>query len=397
MNFQTSRWKSRNFKLFRRHNDKTSQKKQILKCPNCPFVARTIVLLNKHKELHKRIPGYSKCKYCSYNVKVKYALYVHEQLHVENQSEGKEFVEKEEDYAEKEAYTREFAGRLRAKAKIITKIPQTENYTCSDCPFSTLDSETFHDHCKRHITTGVDLLNCSNCSYVAINRNDLSKHKKLHDHTADLKLVFFCEKCPYATRKKENLDRHSTLHGANNFKFGCQFCNYFAVNYRFLAEHIKLHHKTTKNLVFSHSIDAFKNATKVSMKLPTRDVDICDEYPLYEHSIVYCAPSNLNAKPCSMCPHLSSSHEEYILHRQGHDSSKNFSFRCCDCDFGTKDREIFVRHVLCHSICDVDLMYDKLMRHEKPNEPSKAYVMGKAAMSLRENHSIDDWRKILLS
>ncbi|CAD5119008.1 DgyrCDS7663 [Dimorphilus gyrociliatus] len=391
-----NRWRAKNsLNLYRKRTENVISKKAILKCPDCPFVARTVLLLNKHKELHKKIPGYSKCKYCSYNVKVKYALYVHEQLHVENRTGRREIAEKEEDFAEKEAYTKEFANRLRAKAKIITKMPQTEKQICTDCLFETLDSDIFNDHIKRHNTTGVDYLKCSNCSYSATTRNDLVKHKKLHDNNEDFRMLLICEKCPYATKKKENLEKHSTLHGASNFKFGCQYCSYFAVNFRFLVEHIKLHSKSAKHLVFTHSLEALKNASKLSMKLPTNDVEICDDIPLYEHSIVYCAPSNSSAQTCTKCPHLSSSNEEYLNHLQGHDSSKSFSFRCCDCDFGTKDRKTFVKHVLCHSICDTDLMYEKLVRHEKPSQLSKAYFMGKAAMTLRENHTMDDWRKAL--
>ncbi|CAD5116375.1 unnamed protein product [Dimorphilus gyrociliatus] len=399
-----------NKNLITKHED-LSPKKQNLNCLECPFVARTAVQLSKHKELHKKIPGYIKCRYCSYNVKVKYALYVHEQLHTTSDTEQEESNEDQEtdvyqenkdsveklDEDDKVGYSKQFSVRLRAKARTIGKVTKIEKQYCSNCPFSTIDAEAFEDHILRHENELASEFECSDCSYAGKSRQDLTKHSKLHEKEFNANNgEFACEKCPYATKIQERIIRHCSLHGATSLRYGCQFCSYFSVNIQFLKEHSKLHSKPSDHLVYTHSIEALKNAAKRAMIYNKDDKMFHDELQLYEHSSVYSRPTTGVSQACTLCPYIAIDSSDLVEHQKGHSLDTTSPFRCFDCNFGATTRSSFLKHVLCHSICDVDRLYDLLMQQEisgisKPIPPFKAYQMGRAAMALSENHSMEDW------
>ncbi|KAK7067463.1 hypothetical protein SK128_021383, partial [Halocaridina rubra] len=77
---------------------------------------------------------------------------------------------------------------------------------------------------------------CSQCSYVTLNRADLVKHYRTHTGVKP----FRCPYCTYQTGDKSNLVQHIRTHTGEK-PFSCPYCPYRATRRSSIKNHMHTH------------------------------------------------------------------------------------------------------------------------------------------------------------
>lgn len=95
---------------------------------------------------------------------------------------------------------------------------------------------------------------CRQCSFRAVSKTDLWRHKKTVHMNKDK--ILQCPKCEFVTEYKHHLEYHLRNH-FNSKPFRCQKCEYRCVNKSMLNSHMKSH-----NNVYQHRCFDCSYATK---------------------------------------------------------------------------------------------------------------------------------------
>ena len=107
---------------------------------------------------------------------------------------------------------------------------------CMECNFQTTCSEDLVSHQSSHIK----ILSCTKCSYKTINNDDLAMHMDKHGTK--------CDQCSYHAIHKRDLNRHKRTMHMQEQRFNCDLCAYTANS----SDQFKVHKESHRRDVPFH-------------------------------------------------------------------------------------------------------------------------------------------------
>ncbi|KAK5638474.1 hypothetical protein RI129_012769 [Pyrocoelia pectoralis] len=208
-------------------------------------------------------------------------------------------------------------------------IPYSQRrHTCKVCKYTTDRLSKLKVHMKTHTkmkcayktvkkthNTNV-LYKCSKCSYKTIEKQDLSKHVKVHT----FQKRFVCFICGYSSNQRGNLNMHSRIHTDEKL-FKCDYCNYSSHQKNNLKIHTMLH---TGETPYSCDVCSFrtvyKHALDVHMRIHTGEkpykCNVCSYSSIYKQSLNVHERIHLKEKPfkCEQCNYSSCQRSNLNVH-----------------------------------------------------------------------------------
>ncbi|KAA0202383.1 hypothetical protein HAZT_HAZT010907, partial [Hyalella azteca] len=195
-------------------------------CDQCPFYTYTKASLNYHLKSHN-LSEYQSCAECSYSTHSKSSL----QNHMKTHQKDRPFKCPHCPYAAARKMT------LKEHMEVLHNA-RREIYECEQCSFKTNWVRALKKHLKSHNGEGH---NCSQCMFVAVNREQLTDHE-IRVHHMERK-EYSCPDCPYVTDQQYQLDDHvHKRHGAQKvLLYSCPDCDYKTKWKRLIKGHRRVH------------------------------------------------------------------------------------------------------------------------------------------------------------
>ncbi|XP_064610799.1 uncharacterized protein LOC135475006 [Liolophura sinensis] len=264
------------------------------KCPLCNYISNNAANATNHVRQHGTNRRY-RCDYCNYSVDNLRLVYHHmESIHRNCPYNTVERIEKSggqiesiddsvmnddassvgtaEDIANNVLDTKvisqlETALSQNPTVKLSKDEPPRRSIKCSFCPFRAKNKDSYTKHLEMHELSG--RYKCKHCSYSADRLNLMTQHSRVHpasegsglgncieiSHTAargvakhsinmnsriNGRIRYRCSRCPFKTFCKSNIIKHRRQHLMNG-KYKCPKCNYSAMRWYVLQQHLKFH------------------------------------------------------------------------------------------------------------------------------------------------------------
>lgn len=216
-------------------------------CSFCPYKAISGVILAQHMKIHTGENPY-KCSKCEIGFRSRGGLNNHtRKFHPSvkikpftckdcNFSTITSESLREHKMRHGDIYKCNHCGYKSYKILQLTKHmsnhPEVQPSTCTDCDFKTLNSYILEIHKKQHSSDKSHF--CDLCDFKSRSKSDLTLHLRQH-------VSFSCAECDFSTRKVETFISHKK----NHTLLDCSECDFKTVDVASLRQHEKTHTKET--------------------------------------------------------------------------------------------------------------------------------------------------------
>ncbi|XP_050395582.2 zinc finger protein Xfin [Patella vulgata] len=329
-------------------------------CLLCPYKCNSVKSFSVHTSMH----GVNKkfiCDFCNWSVDRLNLLYQHRRVHsnepgFENNPEEIVFMNREF------ALGVPMANKLREPLGGIDMIGMEKDdlvYSCTDCPFTTANKNSFTNHKALHESPARH--KCSECSYSVDKWSLMCQHKKLHDgddsSVSPTKKRLRCPKCPYHSQNRQLLDNHMKMH-ASGHKYNCGICDYSIDQLNLLQQHVKVHNETKPS----------PHSSNVQLLEPGTSKITCPQ--LYFTSATddsVLSDASEEEFKCDRCPFSTPSKQQFDDHENRHNFKNRVS--CPYCDFSSTTDNQILEHIQVHFPgTPTDAL--KLMLERRQKEPN---------------------------
>ncbi|CAH2218123.1 jg25478 [Pararge aegeria aegeria] len=331
-------------------------------CKQCPYKCTDSSSLTFHTMQHTGEKPFS-CNLCPYRSKCNSTLISHMRRHTgerpfECKGCGYKFTNQSD---------------LMQHVKINTG---PELFKCSVCEFSSPIKCALVKHVRTH--TGQNTLTCELCMYKCTEKQILVSHMRTHAGDSQ----YSCTNCDFMCLRKCDLLMHMRTHTEEK-PFSCAQCDYKCRGRRTLGNHVRKTHiepsskkirirrncsLTTENAVNVHSVitqthsnkDKLINTSTENNQKPKErtmikkylktSIEQNDTKPCRDDSIEKHKEILEPELYCEICSYRTWNKNYMELHTQIHlNKEENNVFSCIICDYVTKDKQIFLEHLIEHN------------------------------------------------
>lgn len=313
-------------------------------CLECTYKTKLLFKAKNHKEFHKNpskkpfdcsvpltknIDQY-KCYKCPQNFQT--PLLSQLNCHITQNHTLQNF--NPQIYKCQKCHFKSFSRYLTLRHKIIdkhstlTQIKREEVcFHCEICDFRVKRKSILRRHMIRKHTSESEInwYTCEKCPFRAKFRSDLNRHKLVHSSQT----LFHCNDCSFGTKRKSNLTEHiANVHDKPWLQ--CDKCAYKTKNMGLLVVHVRSEHD-----------DDYKGW----LRCPLCPYKCKLEEQLHAHQAgMHALVESVRHYKCPQCSYKASAQSAVKSHVKAVHSS-NF-FNCEHCEFRSKYKRNFLRHVL---------------------------------------------------
>ncbi|KAJ8929159.1 hypothetical protein NQ314_018183 [Rhamnusium bicolor] len=250
----------------------------------------------------------------------------------------------------------------------LEKVKQNITLECTECTYYTTDKYLLGRHLLIHKDSSeVEMHKCNKCSYESKFKSNLTKHMLVHKKPTELEM-FKCHQCKYQAKRKKEVRVHMLVHTDSSevTVYRCNECDFQTKHKSGLTKHF-LTHKDHKELVMKELLHQcphcphmakHKSALNQHMLLHKKPEEItyykcshCMFKSIYKsslvtHSLVHKHRNEMNMYECDICSFPAKTKTDLKTHVMAHDRE----FKCSECFFETKFRNMFNIHLKMHEI-----------------------------------------------